>query len=175
MLAIVIGILVVAAVSTTGDWIWYDLGVTHRMAAGVIHGAVLLGAVGGVLGAAAGRLIAGLPIGAVAGVGGAMVYYLLVPAIGQVAIVAAWAAVWILLAWLDGTWLRRRSRSTVEILSRGVLAAFLGGLAFSLVLGTLWGRAPAGGRNYLLQFAAWTFAWTPGILALTLGRRDDRP
>jgi hypothetical protein len=40
----------------------------------------------------------------------------------------------------------------------------------------LWGRPPAGGRNYVVQFFAWTFAWAPGLFTLTLGgaRGDDR-
>ena len=41
------------------------------------------------------------------------------------------------------------------------------GLAFALVRTILWGRPPAEGRNYLVQFAAWAFAWAPGLLALT--------
>ncbi len=58
------------------------------------------------------------------------------------------------------------SGGSAEIAIRGVLAAALGGLAFYLVVGTLWGRPPAGGRNYALQFAAWAFAWGPGLAAL---------
>jgi hypothetical protein len=53
---------------------------------------------------------------------------------------------------------------------RGVLAAVLSGVAFFLVMNTLWGRPPSTGRNYFVQFAAWACAWAPGLLALTLGR-----
>ncbi len=166
MPTVLIGILIVAAVSTLGDFVWYSFGVEHRMTAGVIHGVVLLTAVGGVLGAAAGRLVAGLPLGMAAGAGGALAYYALVPAIGQAAMIAAWAALWVLLAFFDGKLLRRGARPTREILARGVLAAVLGGLAFYLVVGTLWGRPPAGGRNYFIQFAAWAFAWAPGLIVL---------
>jgi len=165
------GIVVVALVSTLGDLVWYSLGVEHRMTAGIIHGVVLLTAVGGVLGAAAGRLVAGFPLGMIAGAGGALAYYALAPVIGWSAMIVAWAALWMLLAWLDGRFLRGGLRSSREIVTRGVLAAVLGGLAFSLVVGMLWGRPPAGGRNYLLQFAAWAFAWAPGIVALTWTRR----
>jgi hypothetical protein len=38
------------------------------------------------------------------------------------------------------------------------------------MLNTLWGRPPATGRNYFVQFAAWVVAWAPGLLALTMGR-----
>lgn len=167
MTGILVGIAVVALVSTLGDFVWYSFGVEHRMTAGVIHGVVLLTAVGGVLGVAAGRFVTGLPLGMVAGLGGALAYYALVPVIGGAAMVAAWASLWILLAFFDGKLLRRGSRSTGEILTRGIIAAILGGVAFYLVVDTLWGRPPAGGRNYLMQYAAWFFAWAPGLLSLT--------
>ena len=54
---------------------------------------------------------------------------------------------------------------------RGVVAALLGGVAFYLVLTTLWGRPPEGGRNYVVQFLAWSFAWAPGLVALTWDRQ----
>ena len=74
----VAGILVVAAAATCGDFIWYTYGVRHTMVAGLVHGALLLTAVGAVLGAASGRVLKGLPLGALAGIGGAASYYVLV-------------------------------------------------------------------------------------------------
>ena len=171
----VLGILLVAAVATAGDYLWYTLGVRHSVTNGVIHGAVLLTAVGGVLGAAAGRLLKGLPIGTLAGIGGAIAYYAIVATVGGrtygAAIPAAWVILWLLLAMFDGRWLRAPAvRPWSEVALRGALAAVVGGVAFALVMQTLWGRAPAGGRNYAIQFAAWAFAWTPGILILTAAR-----
>jgi hypothetical protein len=168
MTTIVVGILVVALVSTFGDFIWYHFGVRHRAVVGILHGAVLLMAVGGVLGVAAGRFVKGLPLGVAAGIGGALIYYATEPLIGRSAMIASWMAVWLILAFLAGRVLRRMS--IAETLARGVAAAVLGGVAFYLVVGLLWGYPAGGQRNYLLQFVAWTFAWTPGILALTLGR-----
>jgi hypothetical protein len=82
----------------------------------------------------------------------------------------AWVLLWLMLAALEGRWLRRPARrSWSEIAVRGSLAAILGGAAFAAVMTTLWGRPPEGGRNYAVQFAAWTFAWAPGLLALTMG------
>jgi hypothetical protein len=82
---------------------------------------------------------------------------------------------WLLLAILDGRWLRAPAvRPWSEVAARGGLAALLSGTAFALVLATLWGRPPAGGRNYLLQFAAWVFEWTPGIVILMTERRRRR-
>jgi hypothetical protein len=173
---VVPGILLVALAATLGDYTWYTLQVRHSIWTGVVHGALLLTAVGAVLGFHAGRLLKGLPIGALAGVGGALTYYLLVAVLDRrtygSAIPAAWVTLWLLLAVLDGRWLRsaaRRSWSSIAV--RGLLAAVGSGIAFFLVMTTLWGRAPAGGRNYAVQFLAWAFAWAPGLLALTFNRR----
>lgn len=172
---ILLGILGVALVATLGDYTWYTLHVRHSMVTGIIHGAVLLTAVGAVLGLDAGRVLRGLPIGTLAGVGGALTYYLLVALVDRrtygSAIPASWVALWLIVALLDGRWLRAPNRrSWREIAMRGTLAAVLSGLAFFLVMNTLWGVPPATGRNYALQFVAWAFAWAPGLLALTWRR-----
>jgi phage shock protein E len=170
----IVGILVVAAVATAGDFIWYTFGVRHTIVAGLVHGALLLAAVGAVLGAACGRVLKGLPIGALAGIGGAASYYVLVTVMDRrtygTAIPAAWVITWLILAALDGRWLRApRHRTWAAIVGRGLAAAVIGGVAFYLVMNTLWGRPPAGGRNYAVQFFAWAFAWAPGLFALTFG------
>lgn len=179
-----LGILGVALVATLGDYTWYTLHVRHNMANGIIHGAILLTAVGAVLGLDAGRVVKGLPIGTLSGVGGALIYYLLVAVMDRrtygTAIPASWVAMWLILALLDGRWLRApRRRPWAEIAMRGVLAAAMGGIAFYLMMNTLWGRPPASGKNYFVQFAAWAVAWAPGLLALTWGRSaavfDGRP
>jgi hypothetical protein len=174
---IVLGILGVALVATLADYTWYTLGVRHSIATGIVHGAVLLTAVGAVLGLDSGRLLKGLPIGALAGVGGALTYYLLVALVDRrtygSAIPASWVALWLIVAALDGRWLRAPARrSWAEIAIRGAIAAICSGIAFFLVMNTLWGRPPATGKNYVLQFAAWVVAWAPGLLALTLGRSN---
>ena len=171
-----LGILGVALVATLGDYIWYTLGVQHNITNGILHGAVLLTAVGAVLGLDAGRLVKGLPIGTLSGVGGALIYYVLVAFVDRrtygSAIPAAWVGMWLIVALLDGRWLRApQRRSWTEIATRGVLAAVLSGLAFYLVMNTLWGRPPATGRNYLVQFIAWCVAWAPGLLTLTVDPR----
>jgi hypothetical protein len=162
-------VLLVAWIATIGDYIWYEAGVRHRVVAGILHGAALLAAAGGALGWAAGRTAAGLPIGTAAGVGGALSYYALQPVVGRAAMPAAWGALWILLALLAGKWLYAGARSPGEMALRGVLAAALGGAAFWLVVGALWGPAP-GGRNYVRQLLLWAVAWAPGLLALGLDR-----
>lgn len=174
-LKIVVGILVVAAIATVGDWFWYTFDVCSGVTAGVIHGAVLLTAVGGALGATSGRLLRGLPIGTLAGIGGALAYYALIAAFGEraygAAIPAAWVVTWLLIAVLEGRWLSPTRRTWLAIAGRGTTAAVLSGLTFYFVLDQLWADPPPEGRNYALQFAAWTAAWAPGLLALTLRAR----
>lgn len=172
MKLVLYGLVGVALVSTVGDYVWYEVGVQHRMVAGIIHGAILLAAVGAVVGAPSGRLRAGIPVGALAGISGALVYYGIVMlggrGSGTAAMVIAWAMLWVMVAMLDGRVLRSFApRPWDQILVRGFLAAALGGVAFYLMMDTLWGRPPASGRNYLTQFGAWLIAWTPGLLALT--------
>jgi hypothetical protein len=169
-----VGILGVALAATMSDYTWYTLNVRHSITTGIIHGAVLLTAVGAVLGLVANRVLKGLPIGALSGIGGALIYYLLVALVDRrtygSAIPASWIALWLIVAVLDGRWLRAPERRPWRVIAiRGALAAVLGGAAFFMVMNTLWGRPPASGRNYALQFGAWAVAWAPGLLALTLG------
>jgi hypothetical protein len=171
-----LSVAAVASAATLGDYIWYTVGVRHTMTAGLIHGALLLGAVGVVLGVAAGRPLKGLPIGMLAGVGGALTYYLLILILDRrtygTAIPLSWVAMWLMLAALDGRWLRAPARrSWKEVATRGLFAAVASGIVFALVMNVLWGRPPAGGRNYLLQWATWAVAWGPGLLALMLDRK----
>jgi hypothetical protein len=169
-LALPPGIFVVAFVSTLGDYVWFEVGIGHRPANGILHGALLLTAVGSVLGATAGRVARGLPLGAGAGVMGALAYYALTPVTGSTgAMVAAWGALWVVLALVDGRLLDRTRWPVTVDLGRGVLAALVGGLAFFLLVDTLWGH-PVGSRNYLVQFVAWTAAWAPGLAAIVLTR-----
>ena len=177
---VLIGILAVALVATLADYTWYTLHVRHSMTTGIVHGALLLTAVGAVLGVDAGRVVKGLPIGALAGVGGALTYYLLVALVDRrtygSAIPASWVVLWLIVAVLDGRWLRAPERRPWRAIAiRGALAAVVSGVAFFMVMNTLWGRPPATGRNYAVQFAAWLVAWAPGLLALTWGGSSARP
>ena len=175
---ILLGIFGVALVATLCDYTWYTNHVPHNMITGIIYGVVLLTVVGAVLGFDAGRVVRGLPIGALAGVGGALTYYLLIAVVDKrtygPAIPASWVTLWFIIAALDGRWLRGPRRSWREISIRGTLAALVSGLSFYLVMTTLWGRPPATGRNYALQFGAWVVAWAPGLLALIMGASRKR-
>ena len=173
MLKPLLGVMFVAAVATLGDHVWYAVGARNEATAGSLHGAALLGAVGLVLGWISKRLVAGLLTGMAAGVGGALAYYAMASAMGgrgQIlqAMVAAWAAVWIVLAICDARVLRRPAvRPWGEALARGLAAAVIGGLAFYLMYPYFWGRE-ASTYGDLVKFGAWMVAWAPGILSLTL-------
>ena len=178
MLKPLIGVAFVAAVATLGDHVWFAVGARNEATAGSLHGAALLGSVGLVLGWLSKRVAAGLLTGIAAGVGGALAYYAIAAAIGGRgqslhAMIAAWAAVWIVLAICDARILRRpAARPWNEALLRGIAAAVLGGAAFYLTYPYFWGRES---RNYgdLVKFGAWLVAWAPGILSLALGRKRN--
>jgi phage shock protein E len=175
-----IGVAIVAAVATAGDLVWFANDVRHTVTAGVLHGALLLTVVGGVIGAANGRLVRGLPVGTFAGIGAAVCYYLIVAIVGRraygAAIPAAWVVMWFLLASWEGRWLRVfEPRSWRTIAWRGLAAAVGSGIAFALVMDVLWGHPPEGGRRYTVQFLAWAFAWAPGLLVLIAGTARRAP
>jgi hypothetical protein len=169
-----IGTVGVAAAATIGDYVWYEFGVPHRMAIGVLHGAVLLMAAGAALGWPAGRVGAGLAIGIGAGVLAALTYYALAPAIGRAAVLAAWAANWLLLALGQGRIVHMPRRPWTSVGAGGIAAAVLSGFTFYAVSSIVWGRAPAGGRSYTLQFICWLIAWAPGLLVVGAWPRASR-
>jgi hypothetical protein len=164
---------VVALVATIGDYIWFEYGVRHTTLAGVVHGAALLLAVGLVLGHAAGAIARGSLGGIAAGVMGAGAFYAVAGTLGYLGgLIAAWAFMWIVLAAINA-WLLHRVGHVGEWLVRGAVAAVASGAAFYLVSGIWTDHAPEGGRNYVWHLVAWTIAWAPGLLALTLSVRDE--
>jgi len=176
MVKAILGTLIVAAVSTASDYTWFEFGVRHSVWTGVVTGAVMLMAVGGVIGWAGRKLAAGLWLGVVAGVLGALAYFAMEPSLGRnAAMMAAWVSLWLALAIGDARLVRSPRRPWIEALSRGAVAAVLSGVAFYLVVSSLWSHAPAGARNYALQYARWIVAWAPGILAIAMpGRGASR-
>ncbi len=155
----------VALVATLGDFIWFEYGVRHTTVHGILHGAVLLLAVGLVLGQHTGAWLRGAVGGVAAGVAGALAFYAAVGLAGYLgALIAAWVLMWMMLAavaaWLRGDLMKPR-RWAVP----GVLASVGSGITFYLVSG-IWTDHPEA-RNYVWHLVAWTVAWAPGIVALT--------
>jgi hypothetical protein len=163
--------VVIAALMTLGDFLWARFISAHRAVWGLLHGAALCLGMGGFLGLVRGRAPRGALGGVVVGLGAAAGYYVLAPALGQAAMLVAWAGLWLGLAFLDARGLGSGATSR-EALVRGALAAAGSGLAFYAVSG-IWTRPRPGGPDYAYHFACWTLAFLPGFLAL-LGPRPRR-
>src|SRR5687768_14099934 len=97
------GTLAIAAVSTAGDFIWATWIAEARGVYGFIHGALLFLAIGLFLGRLAGRAAAGAIAGACVGALAAGLYYVLAPTLGLPAMIVAWMAVWLGLAFVYGS------------------------------------------------------------------------
>ncbi|MDQ3169048.1 MAG: hypothetical protein M3Q55_02780 [Acidobacteriota bacterium] len=175
-----IGALLMAAVTTAGDYAWFAFGIRHTPVAGVIHGVILLATLGAFLGAQSRKMAIGAAGGLVAGALGALSFYAMWSVIGWTAMFVSWALVWIGLAAFDGLVLRRASAGNARTeepasthwLLRGLIAAVAGAAAFYAVSG-VW-TAHAENPNYGWHFVAWLIAWWPGLAALTFGRGERR-
>lgn len=174
-----IGALLMAAVTTAGDYAWFEFGIRHTWQAGVIHGIVLLATLGAFLGSLSRRIAIGAVGGLVAGVAGAGAFYALAPVMGWSAMIASWSALWLGLAAFDARILRAHPASAPASepragswLVRGLIAAVAGGLAFYAVSG-VWTQH-AEDPNYGWHFVAWMIAWWPGLAALTFGSAPRR-
>lgn len=165
-----------AAVTTAGDYAWFQFGIRHTWQAGVLHGVVLLGTLGAFLGMQSGKAGMGAVGGLVAGALSALAFYGMARWLGVGAMFAAWSLVWIGLAAFDAYVLRRpkdaAERDATPVGSRwvirGLIAAVAGGVAFYAVSG-VWTQH-TDNPNYGWHFVAWLIAWWPGLAALTFGR-----
>jgi hypothetical protein len=72
-----IGALILAAVTTAGDYAWFEYGIRHSVMTGILHGMVMMGTLGAVLGFAARRAALGFLGGVAAGLLGALMFYAL--------------------------------------------------------------------------------------------------
>jgi len=164
--AVLLGALLIAAVSTLGDFIWAGLHLRHRPLYGLGHGILLFLCIGLYLGTLAGRSAAGALGGAVIGLVAAGSFYVLAPVAGYSVMFFAWAFVWLALAILAGRMLRRENPLTWnEVLSRGCFAAIASGVAFYLISG-IWRPFNPHGWDYAIHFLSWTVAYLPGFAAL---------
>jgi hypothetical protein len=159
-----IGSLVMAAISTLGDFIWATWITEHRGIYGITHGILLFLVAGLVLGVPAGRPAAGAAAGALVGALAAASFYLLAPALGYSAMYVSWVGLWVALAVAHAR-LRARAARTSEMLTRGATAAVGSGLAFYAISG-IWRPFDPNGWDYAVHFGAWTIAFLPGFAAL---------
>jgi len=156
--------LILAAVSTLGDFVWATWIPRHRMAYGLAHGTLLFLVVGLVLGGFTRRVVAGGAIGAAIGFLAAGSFYLLAPLAGYSVMFLSWFAIWIALGFTYA-WLAGAQGPMRPVVLRGLAAAVASGLAFYLISG-IWMPFNPAGWDYAWHFAAWTFAYGAGFAAL---------
>ena len=162
----------VAALSTFGDFVWAAWIPRHTMPLGIGHGALLFAAVGLALGVRAGHALRGAIAGAGIGAAAAVSFYVLTPVAGYAAMFPAWFGIWIALAALASR-LNRWPGRRRTVATRGLVAATGSGVAFYLISG-IWRPFDPLGWDYAAHFAAWTFAFLPGFVALSTSDRGGR-
>lgn len=171
---IVLGTLVMAAVSAFADAFWAAALPEHRAVYGLVHGGLLFGVFGLVLAwmVGAARLLPWGATGIVVGALAAVVFYALFPFVGTFAMLVAWMALWLAFAQIA-----ERAAASPEggarPVVRGVLAAVLSGVGFWAISG-IWLGPHDPGLLYWRNFLAWCVAFGPGFLAL-LGGRAETP
>ena len=108
------GAVLLAALSTLGDFVWANWRVRHLMLYGVLHGMAIFLAIGLFLGGRTGAPLLGGIAGVIAGAAAAGSFYLLRPVMGYSAMFVSWVLVWIALGfinpWLTVRALTRRTR-----------------------------------------------------------------
>jgi hypothetical protein len=171
MLDGLVAALVLAAASTFGDMLWEGLSLRHRMAYGLVHGALICLVIGAFIGWRAGAAAKGLAAGPAIGFLAAGVFYVLAPWMRYYAMFPAWMFFWLCFAALQKT--LRREASWGPSIGRGAAAAVISGLAFYAISG-IWTNPPREGPNYLYNFVAWTIAFLPGFAALFAGMTRTR-
>lgn len=169
----IFGAVLIAAVSTLGDFVWAGLALKHRVPYGLAHGALLFLCIGAYLGSLERHALRGAVAGALIGLLAAGGFYALAPVAGYSVMFAVWAFVWLALAALAGRLLRSSDRwSWRETLTRGTLAMIGSGLGFYLISG-IWRPFDPQGWDYAAHWISWTVAFLPGFAAvLTRSSRD---
>ena len=165
LLAALLGALVLAALNTFGDFLWARFVSHHRTVLGLVHGIVLLLALGLFLGLLRARPLRGALSGAAVGLLAALSFYALAPLLGWGALFVSWMALWLGFAFVDAH--LRGGAGARAALVRGALAAVGSGLAFYAVSG-IWTKPAPGGPDYAYHFLCWTIAFLPGLAALVL-------
>ena len=165
----IIGALLIAAVSTLGDFVWAGLNLRHRTEYGLAHGAILFLCMGAYFGSLEKKTRVGAMYGAATGLAAAGSFYLLAPLAGYSVMFFIWAFVWIALAIMVRRVLTVSREPWRRILLRGVVAMIGSGLGFYLI-SNIWRPFDPRGWDYAVHFLSWTLAYLPGFLALLVRR-----
>ena len=148
---------------TVGDWAWAALELRHRVAYGLIHGALMCLCLGLAVGVRAGKPAPAAVAGPLIGVIAALTFYALTPMLRWSAMFPAWMLLWILFALLQQRLGKKESMGAA--LTRGLAAAIVSGAAFYAISG-IWINDSHANPNLLRHFGAWTVAFLPGFVAL---------
>jgi len=146
-----------------GDYLWAAMHIRHRVAYGLVHGAVMCLCLGIAIGVYTGRTAPATLAGPVIGVIAAGAFYLLAPWLRMTAMFPAWMLFWILFALLQQQ--LREGERIGSAAARGAVAAVVSGLAFYTISG-IWTGASHDAPVLAVRFGAWSFAFLPGFLAL---------
>ena len=163
------GALVIAAISTLGDYLWANVLPHHRSIYGLTHGTLLFLAVGLYLGVRAHKTAIGAVGGGLLGFLAAGSFYVLRPVLGYAAMFLMYIGVWVGLGLLNGRVLQPLRAPLGEVLIRSLVAAIGSGVAFYAISG-IWFPFHPHGWDYAVHFAAWTVAYFPGFAALLVKR-----
>jgi hypothetical protein len=159
-----IGSLLLAALSTVADYIWFLDIPRHQVMSGSIHGAALFAALGAYLGWRKGKIGAGLIGGLLSGVLAALSFYALAPLGGYNMMLVSWLLLWIMLAALQ-THLDGRF-DLAKAVGRGFITSIAAGLGFAVVLFQLYRSWPPESFSVFRHFVAWSMAYLPGLYVL---------
>jgi hypothetical protein len=159
-----IGSLLLAALSTAADYVWFLDIPQHQVLSGSIHGAVLFAALGAYLGFRKGKTGIGLAGGLLSGVLAALSFYALAPLGGYNMMLVSWLLLWIMLAALQ-TYLDGRL-DVGKALARGIITAIVAAIGFGIVLFQLYRSWPPESFSVVRHFLAWAVAYLPGLYVL---------
>src|SRR5262245_55453125 len=159
-----VGALILAAMSTAADYIWFLNIPPHTAVSGAIHGASLFLVLGAYLGWRKGKLMAGALGGMLSGLAAALSFYVLAPLGGYNVMLVSWLLLWIFLAALQ-TYLDGRLNFS-KALARGIITAIVSAVGFGVVLFQLYRQWPPQNFSFLTHFAAWAVAYIPGLTVL---------
>jgi hypothetical protein len=159
-----VGSLLLAALSTAADYVWFLDIPGHQVLSGSIHGASLFTVLGAYLGWRKGKLVAGAVGGLLSGVIAALSFYALAPIGGYSMMLVSWLLLWIMLAALQ-TYLDGRL-DWAKALGRGVATAIAAALGFIVVLYQLYRGWPPETFSFFTHFVAWAMAYLPGLYVL---------
>ena len=159
-----VGSLLLAALSTIADYVWFLNIPQHQVSSGAIHGATLFAALGAYLGWRKGKIGVGALGGLVSGLVAALSFYVLAPLGGYNVMLVSWLLLWIMLAALQ-TYLDGRL-NVAKAVARGIITSIVAALGFGVVLFQLYRGWPPETFPVFKHFVAWAMAYLPGLYVL---------